>query len=59
MNTAHQVEFLQVQSDAIINIKAAFDKNNISIPFPITTLDYGIKGGVSLAEVNEKKAAKA
>ncbi|MEO5500147.1 MAG: mechanosensitive ion channel family protein [Ginsengibacter sp.] len=59
VNTAHQVEFLQVQSDAIINIKAAFDKNNISIPFPITTLDYGIKGGVSLADVNEKKAAKA
>ena len=55
VNTAQQVEFLQVQSDAIIKIKEAYDKNNLTIPFPVTTLDFGIKGGVSLAEVKDKK----
>lgn len=59
VNTAHQVEFLQVQNDAIIRIKEAYDKNDISIPFPITTLDFGIKGGVSLSDVNEKKTDKS
>jgi small conductance mechanosensitive channel len=34
--TAH---LLQTQSDAIQEIKKAFDANDISIPFPITTLD--------------------
>jgi small conductance mechanosensitive channel len=28
------------KSKAIIAIKAAFDKNNINIPFPIRTLDF-------------------
>ena len=59
VNTAHQVEFLQVQNDAIIRIKEAYDKNDISIPFPITTLDFGIKGGVSLSDVEEKKVDKS
>ena len=59
LDTAHQADFLQVQSDAIIKIKEAFDKNNISIPFPITTLDFGIKGGVSLSDVYEKKTGNS
>ncbi|TDH28978.1 mechanosensitive ion channel [Segetibacter sp. 3557_3] len=41
-----QPNYLQVQSDAIIKIKKAFDDNNITIPFPIRTLDFGIKGGL-------------
>ena len=51
VNTAEQVEFLQVKSDAVMRIKKAFDQNNITIPFPIRTLDFGIKGGQSLNEV--------
>ncbi len=31
-------------------IKEVFDENNITIPFPIRTLDFGIKGGLSLGE---------
>ena len=44
-----QAIFLQTTSDALKRIKAAFDQNNILIPFPIRTLDFGIKGGQSLA----------
>lgn len=32
-------------------IKEAFDKNDIMIPFPIRTLDFGIRGGEKLDEV--------
>lgn len=34
-----QPGFLKARSEAIIAIKKAFDKNDISIPFPIRTLD--------------------
>lgn len=34
-------------------IKKAFDANNIVIPFPIRTLDFGIKGGMQLGEVKQ------
>ncbi len=43
-------EFYQAQSDAIKNIKKAYNENNITIPFPITTVDFGIKGGEKLHE---------
>lgn len=43
--------FLKARSDAIIAIKKAFDKNGITIPFPIRTLDFGIKGGQTLSEM--------
>lgn len=32
--------YLQARSDAIVAIKQAFDENNITIPFPIRTLDF-------------------
>lgn len=44
-------DFLDARSDAIIAIKRAFDENDIMIPFPIRTLDFGIRGGKPLAEV--------
>jgi small conductance mechanosensitive channel len=36
---------------AIIAIKKAFDANDIMIPFPIRTLDFGIKGGIRLDDM--------
>lgn len=45
-----QPDYLQARSDAIIAIKKAFDENDITIPFPIRTLDFGIKGGETLSE---------
>ncbi len=44
--------FLEMRTQAIMAIKAAFDANDITIPFPIRTLDFGIKGGEKLSEMN-------
>ena len=66
VNTGMQVNYLQVQSNAIIKIKEAFEQNDISLPFPIRTLDFGMKGGKTLADMaiqvannSQKKDEKA
>jgi len=48
VNTHEQIAWNHAGSKAVILIKKAFDENNIMIPFPIRTLDFGIKGGVPL-----------
>lgn len=42
------VEYLRAKHAGIKMIKDAFDANDITIPFPIRTLDFGIKGGTEL-----------
>ena len=49
--TANQPDYLTAQSEAIMSIKEAYDENDIMIPFPIRTLDFGIKGGEKLSEM--------
>jgi len=44
-------DYLQFINDTIIVMKEAFDENKISMPFPITTLDFGIKGGEKLSDI--------
>lgn len=44
-------QFFKAQSDGIKAVKKAYDANDITIPFPIRTLDFGIKGGEKLSEV--------
>lgn len=51
MNDVNQAKFRTFRSDAIIAIKKAYDANDIMIPFPIRTLDFGIKGGEKLNEM--------
>lgn len=46
-----QFGYKESQSEAIIAIKKAYDENDIMIPFPIRTFDFGIKGGEKLNEV--------
>lgn len=46
-----QTDYLEAQSQAIIALKKAFDKENITIPFPIRTLDLGVVGGLPINEV--------
>lgn len=46
-----QADYLEAQSDAIMAIKRAYDDNDIMIPFPIRTLDFGIKGGEKLSDM--------
>lgn len=43
------LEFMEAQHRGIIAIRKAFRENDISIPFPIRTLDFGIKGGEKLS----------
>jgi len=50
VSSVGQPDFLTVRSEAIMRIKNAFDKEGISIPFPIRTLDFAAKGGQSLSE---------
>ncbi len=52
-----QPGFMTARSEAIIAIKKAFDENDISIPYPIRTLDFGIKGGEKLSEMNISQSA--
>ncbi|UII24767.1 mechanosensitive ion channel [Fulvivirga maritima] len=46
-----QPGFLAMRNAAVMAIKKAFDENDITIPFPIRTLDFGIKGGEKLSEM--------
>ncbi|WP_323755378.1 mechanosensitive ion channel family protein [Roseivirga sp.] len=50
--------YLEARSEAIRAIKKAFDANDITIPFPIRTLDFGIKGGEKLSEQLKAKEIK-
>lgn len=43
-------EFLHARSEAIIAVKKAFDREGITIPFPIRTLDFSPVGGVTLKQ---------
>jgi len=52
VNSPEQPAYLKVGSEAIIRIKKAYDMNDIMIPFPIRTLDFGIKGGVPFNQVS-------
>lgn len=46
-----QNEYNQVVSEAIMSITEVFRQHDITIPFPIRTLDFGIQGGTRLDEV--------
>lgn len=46
-----QANYLKAVHDGIKKIKSAYDENGITIPFPIRTVDFGIKGGKTLSEM--------
>ncbi len=58
LKNPEQSAYWIASDQAIINIKKAYDQNDITIPFPIRTLDFGIKGGQSLSEVNLSTSEK-
>ena len=51
LNSSEQSVFVKARSSAIMKIKNAYDENDIMIPFPIRTLDFGIKGGTTMTEM--------
>jgi small conductance mechanosensitive channel len=54
LNATEQPVYLEARSQAIMLIKEAFDQNQISIPYPIRTLDFGIKGGERIFDTGIK-----
>jgi len=50
--------YLKMRNKAIKAIKSAFDEQDITIPFPIRTLDFGIKGGQKLSQMELNKVSK-
>lgn len=48
-----QPDYLEGVHQGIKYIKKAYNENGITIPFPIRTLDFGIKGGEKLSEMLE------
>ncbi|MBB1302213.1 mechanosensitive ion channel family protein [Pseudoalteromonas sp. SR44-8] len=51
-----EADFMTVRHKAIVAVKQALSDADISIPFPIRTLDFGIKGGEKLdAMITEKR----
>jgi small conductance mechanosensitive channel len=51
-----QTDFLSARHEAIKRVKAAFDREGVTIPFPIRTLDFDPNGGVALAKAWPKMA---
>lgn len=46
----HQTDWLLARSQMVTEIKKAFNEHDIVIPFPIRTLDFGIRGGERLSD---------
>ncbi|MEH0007366.1 MAG: mechanosensitive ion channel [Flavobacteriales bacterium] len=40
-----QLDYLEAMSDIIMRIQDRFKKEDISIAYPVTTLDFGVRGG--------------
>ena len=63
LNICDKHSYLKAQSQAIIAIKKAFDKNGIEIPYPIRTLDFPLKKElkdlklISSDDLEDKKAS--
>ncbi len=48
VNYRTYMDYLGAVSEGVKRVKKAYDENDITIPFPIRTLDFGIKGGQKL-----------
>lgn len=44
-------QYFDARSQAVMTIRRVFRENDITIPFPIRTLDFGIKGGKDISEM--------
>lgn len=55
INYPGQVGFMQARHELVVTVNTTLAENDILIPFPIRTLDFGIKGGEKLnAMLSEK-----
>lgn len=54
-----EVGYLQAIHLGVLGIKRALTENDITIPFPIRTLDFGIKGGEPLRDALPESLSKS
>lgn len=47
-----QAQYRAAMSEAIRSLKSAFEQNDISIPYPVQSLDFGVKGGVNISDID-------
>lgn len=47
---SRQTDYVYAKSEAIMKIKKAYETHDILIPFPVRTLDFGVKRGQNLSE---------
>lgn len=55
----HQKDYLKAMSETIKRIKKRFEAEDISLAYAVTTLDFGVKGGVNIFDkpiITETKA---
>jgi small conductance mechanosensitive channel len=57
--TSKQSDYLRAKSEAIERLKRAFDDNGITMPFPTRTLDFPVKEGETLPELEEVGAGRS
>ena len=55
IDSENALEKLKAKSKAIIQIKKAFDKHNIGIPFPIRTLEFADNQKINIKEITNNK----
>ena len=54
-----EADFMTVRHKAVVAVRNALSEADMTIPFPIRTLDFGIKGGEKLnAMISEKHQDK-
>ncbi|QTE23529.1 mechanosensitive ion channel family protein [Polaribacter cellanae] len=58
VDSENALEKLKAKSKAIIEIKKAFDKANINIPFPMRTLEFVPNNKLNLSQVSKEEKKK-
>tara|TARA_R110002049_G_scaffold81474_4_gene207284 strand:- start:7884 stop:8765 length:882 start_codon:yes stop_codon:yes gene_type:complete len=59
VDSENALEKLKAKSNAIMEIKKAFDKENINIPFPMRTLEFVPNNKLNLSKVKEEELETA
>lgn len=47
-------QYLEAMSECIMRMKKRYEQENISLAYPVTTLDFGVKGGVNIFDKHLK-----